>query len=288
MTNISIDIDPNDLRCPITGEILLEPIIASDGHVYEKQALEAWLSEKNTSQMTREKIIKHDYNINIFYKNMIQKMISQYPELKNEQYGKDNNHEHNQHIINGLINNNKFDELLKYKNFKLDLIDSIRNMVINCKNDSVLKHIIDNTLNIQGTDDVYYPMHEICKHSFPEAIQYAIDKGWNLETSCMNGYRPMHFIFRYQEPGLIKQVLDIDIDLNAAGGDGWRPIHYLCRYSTMEMVKYILDKGVDVQSELVKQNGELNNYDFESRIKNNNKINVEDKEELLDLITQKN
>ena len=417
-----------------------------------------------TSPITIEEIIKCNYSVNIFYKNMIQKMISQYPDLKNEQYGKDNDHEHNQYIINGLINYNKFDELLKYKNFKLDLIDSIHHMVYYCKNDNVLKHIIDNTLNLEymdgksplvhyicvnkkhhlikyivdkeidleckdssgwtvmncaayystfetikyiiekdvdlnstinkfngrekqytvidlinlnekldsketdelmdilkekgckfvtdnishqsnqviidqimkqnnyeklkkyndfnfglldrsqlivflkdpknidiikyvidnilniqeTNDNGYYLMHEICKHSFPEAIKYAVDRGWDLETSCKTGYRSMHFIFRYQEPELIKQVLDMDIDLDLAAGDGWRPIHYLCKYSTMEMVKYILDKGVDLKSDLVKQNGELNNYDFEDRIKNNNKINVEDQEELLDLITQKN
>ena len=42
----------NDLRCPITLEIMLDPVIASDGHSYERIAIERWLQGHRTSPLT--------------------------------------------------------------------------------------------------------------------------------------------------------------------------------------------------------------------------------------------
>lgn len=38
--------------CPITQQVLVDPVQAEDGHVYERQALERWLARKRTSPMT--------------------------------------------------------------------------------------------------------------------------------------------------------------------------------------------------------------------------------------------
>lgn len=42
----------NDLRCPITLEIMHDPVIAGDGHSYERSAIERWLSGHRTSPLT--------------------------------------------------------------------------------------------------------------------------------------------------------------------------------------------------------------------------------------------
>jgi hypothetical protein len=41
-----------DLTCPITGEILIDPVVAADGHTYERQAIERWLQDHQTSPLT--------------------------------------------------------------------------------------------------------------------------------------------------------------------------------------------------------------------------------------------
>ncbi|KIZ04638.1 hypothetical protein MNEG_3319 [Monoraphidium neglectum] len=40
---------PEDLVCPITGELFLDPVRASDGRCYEREAIETWLMLGNTS-----------------------------------------------------------------------------------------------------------------------------------------------------------------------------------------------------------------------------------------------
>ena len=41
-----------DLRCPITLEVMHDPVIAGDGHSYEREAIERWLAKKLTSPKT--------------------------------------------------------------------------------------------------------------------------------------------------------------------------------------------------------------------------------------------
>ena len=40
---------PRDLVCPITQELFVHPVIASDGHTYEKYAIRTWFDSQNNS-----------------------------------------------------------------------------------------------------------------------------------------------------------------------------------------------------------------------------------------------
>src|ERR1700722_10475272 len=42
----SIDFDIEDFLCPITGEVMEDPVIAADGHSYERAAIEKWFRVK--------------------------------------------------------------------------------------------------------------------------------------------------------------------------------------------------------------------------------------------------
>jgi hypothetical protein len=57
---------PEELLCPITGEIFVDPVMTSDGHTYERRAIESWLEKHRTSPAT---------NLNLDNKNLIPNMI---------------------------------------------------------------------------------------------------------------------------------------------------------------------------------------------------------------------
>ncbi|XP_062237062.1 WD repeat, SAM and U-box domain-containing protein 1 isoform X1 [Platichthys flesus] len=40
---------PDEFLCPITRELMKEPVIAADGYSYEKEAIESWINTKNRS-----------------------------------------------------------------------------------------------------------------------------------------------------------------------------------------------------------------------------------------------
>jgi U-box domain len=43
---------PPEFTCPITLELMIDPVIASDGHTYERKDIEAWLASNNKSPKT--------------------------------------------------------------------------------------------------------------------------------------------------------------------------------------------------------------------------------------------
>ena len=56
-TLVDLDFDEGDLICPITHEILEDPVIASDGQTYSRKAIQKWLDGGNAiSPMTGEPI----------------------------------------------------------------------------------------------------------------------------------------------------------------------------------------------------------------------------------------
>ena len=38
---------PKDYLCPITLEIMIVPVVAADGHSYEREAIREWLVDNN-------------------------------------------------------------------------------------------------------------------------------------------------------------------------------------------------------------------------------------------------
>ena len=43
--------------CPITTEVMVEPVFTADGHTYERRAIEEWLTHQKTSPMTGEPLV---------------------------------------------------------------------------------------------------------------------------------------------------------------------------------------------------------------------------------------
>jgi len=58
--------------CPITLAVMKDPVICSDGHTYERSAIETWLSTKSHSPITRSIIPNNSLIPNIALRNIIQ------------------------------------------------------------------------------------------------------------------------------------------------------------------------------------------------------------------------
>jgi hypothetical protein len=55
MFELRLDDEPPDqLMCPITHALMEDPVVATDGHTYERSAIECWLAKSMTSPKTGE------------------------------------------------------------------------------------------------------------------------------------------------------------------------------------------------------------------------------------------
>jgi len=66
---------PEAFYCPITQDIMQDPVVAADGHTYERVALEVWLINHNTSPMTNQPLPHKNLTPSHTLKSMIREFI---------------------------------------------------------------------------------------------------------------------------------------------------------------------------------------------------------------------
>ena len=66
---------PDAFLCPITYEIMKDPVVAADGHSYERKAIEQWLEKKSRSPMTGKPLASKVLTSNHILKSMIEDLI---------------------------------------------------------------------------------------------------------------------------------------------------------------------------------------------------------------------
>ena len=63
---------PDDFYCPITGELMVNPVSEPNGHSYEKESILRWLSTKEESPITREPLQESQLTDNIALRRSIE------------------------------------------------------------------------------------------------------------------------------------------------------------------------------------------------------------------------
>lgn len=78
---------PEGFECPITSNLMVDPVITSDGHTYERYAIERWLSTNDTSPLTGALLLSNNMVPNIALRKMIQAFREEHsiPELELEE-----------------------------------------------------------------------------------------------------------------------------------------------------------------------------------------------------------
>jgi hypothetical protein len=49
---------PEEYVCSITHEVMLDPVMAEDGHTYERMAITDWVAKDGTSPITRQPLVQ--------------------------------------------------------------------------------------------------------------------------------------------------------------------------------------------------------------------------------------
>ena len=68
--------------CPITGDLMIDPVVDSEGNTYERIAIESWIDGHKTSPITRNVITLEDLRPNRSLKNAIEETIASGNQIK--------------------------------------------------------------------------------------------------------------------------------------------------------------------------------------------------------------
>ncbi|CAF4900544.1 unnamed protein product [Rotaria sp. Silwood1] len=85
--NPQSDVNPPDdlLLCPITLALFRDPVLAQDGHTYERQAILEWIENKGTSPITGQKLSPEHLHLNRAIKKAVDRFEAS-SKNKNYQY----------------------------------------------------------------------------------------------------------------------------------------------------------------------------------------------------------
>ena len=71
------DGEPSALLCPITHEIMTDPVVTADGQSYERYAIEQWLRHSTLSPLTNEPLTHLALTPNMALRRLIREWIEQ-------------------------------------------------------------------------------------------------------------------------------------------------------------------------------------------------------------------
>jgi serine/threonine protein kinase len=69
---------PESLLCPIGYNLMMDPVVCSDGHSYDRIAIEEWLQSHNTSPLTNEPLLHK----NLIPNHTLRKIIDEFNQKK--------------------------------------------------------------------------------------------------------------------------------------------------------------------------------------------------------------
>ena len=71
-----------DFVCPITTDVMVDPVVTADGHTYERRAIKMWLAQNNTSPKTNQPLVDKTIRPNITLRNAIESFKKLMDKLK--------------------------------------------------------------------------------------------------------------------------------------------------------------------------------------------------------------
>ena len=176
-------------NCHVTYCTCFDPVVASDGYVYEKTAFKDLIRHTLTSPVTREHISTEFKPIDLVSK-IIDHVEPLELEITSSKYITSTDFEENIDIIVDAIENKKYDNVKKFNKFKLGMATSDGNLFINriCKirytDESeglkyleIFRYIIDNSDDIDFIKHNSNILHSVFKYAmYIHILEYVMDK----------------------------------------------------------------------------------------------------------------
>ena len=85
--NSDEDAMPVQFFCPITHNLMVDPVFTADGHTYERQVIAEWLATRDTSPLTNEVLAHKHLTPNVALRTLISEHVPLLPSLHESSTG---------------------------------------------------------------------------------------------------------------------------------------------------------------------------------------------------------
>ena len=93
---------PIAFQCPITLELMTDPVVLADGHTYEREAIESWLKSKRTSPVTGARLSSTVMVANFALRSSIEDFVAQRDAVQQRQETAEATDRHRESVLEEL------------------------------------------------------------------------------------------------------------------------------------------------------------------------------------------
>ena len=65
---------PDAYLCPITKQLMIDPVCTADGHTFERAAIERWLAQRHTSPLTGLRLPSAQLTPNLLMRSLLREL----------------------------------------------------------------------------------------------------------------------------------------------------------------------------------------------------------------------
>lgn len=253
-----------DIICPLTDRIFKEPVTASDGFVYEKDAIKKWFDKKKISPVLKIQLEDTTLIQNKMVENKVKSHLAQYPEKIIQQY------EFEIQTYEQWVSSGETDlSVVSYDNIKTIFYNITTAQMI-----YILNTVIDINKELHFGNKL---IHYVCEYSPVDVVEFTIDYYLTnrMTLHCKNQYDevPLHLICQRCPISIVKKICDYYInnnfDIECKNHKGGTALCYACEYSTRDVVNYLISLNMNM---LVNVHEDYQHYDIHYLLSGNKNI----------------
>ena len=233
-----VDLDDMTFMCPITLDIMIDPVMASDGRFYDRTSIESILNQQNPISPIDQQPINNSLIVSPVFNKWLNKYYDANPCLRP--------------VTEEIILTPYFNKfIVEYVHRYLDIIDKMNDQnkyksifmnvdFINFLIDNFPTNKEKNQLQTSFSHSFIHSfIHYVCQYGNVDMIKKIINKeGINLNAESEQKKRPIHIICcapcitEEQQIEILKLLFTKNVELNVKDNNGKYPIHYVCSEKT--------------------------------------------------------
>lgn len=232
----------HDFLCPIRRTLIKDPAVASDGHAYEREAIEEWFKNHSTSPKTGvvlvDKSLKAPPHIfkSSFESLLKAKNICTVPPFL------------------AAVREGRLDQLvttLNYYSRHLEARDekdesrTALHIAAYRGHEGVVALLLADGAEIKALDKQgCTPLHLACGQGHNESVQILVKAKADLESKDSQGNRPVHYAVKAGQAKTIALLQEFKADFEAENDQGERSLHLAVQHGHIAVVWQLLTAGL--------------------------------------------